>query len=311
MGDDWSIYNKCLGRLGVYLQETGDDANAETSLIFCLKGIVLDSGSTFVDDGNAKKFQLLTPEQLQLHSSEFRDRYVDLVMRLSLVKGEIGDVENAWKLSQYSLNLPMDQGSRVLKSRIMRLAAKLEANKGHDDRAESYLLDSIKFNEYHEDSIKFISHGSLTLSKDSNITSELFHSLLDLGVLYTKQKQYTKSLEIFLNLLQLTEAPAPPSWIQNADRPLLKNYIGEILYTQCMTQDAIKWCREAFKGARVDSRFDQRSASVTSQALRNLIKLYKQVGDEELQQQAQKALDDCVIPVKVNRQWALLEKMLS
>ena len=312
MCSSWSLYSKCLGRLGVYLQETGDDANAEMSIIYCLKAIGQDEGiEQPEDESNPRLFKLLTADQLNDHKSdEFKSRYLDLVMRLALIKGENGDFENSWKLCQYSINLPMDKGSRHLKSQMLRLASKLDLQKGEVQPAEFYLLDAVRFNEYYEDGVRFVQHGSLTLSKDSNVPNELFHSLLDLGVVYTKEKQYTKALEIFLNLLQVTEHDKPEGFVE-ANRSLLKNYVGEILYSQGLTNQAIEWCRDSFKEARINSKFDPFSATITKQSLQNLVKLYEKIGDDDLKNQAQQELDKCVIPVKVNRDWALLEKMLS
>jgi tetratricopeptide (TPR) repeat protein len=309
MGQDWSIYTKCLGRLGVYFQMIkDDDANAEMSLIYCLKNIAETEG-IHVEDEDPRKFQLLNLEQLSSKSKNFKEKYLDLVMRLAISKGELGDLTNCWKLTQYALNLPMDVGSVDLKSQILRLSAKLESQKEHYANAESYLLDAIKFNEYHEDDINFVEHGSLTLSKESKITKELFKSLLDLGVLYTKMNQQSKSLEIFLNLLQLTETPY--EGFEHVNRALLKNYIGEILYSKGLTDKAIEWCRDAFKEARIEAKFDPLSAVITKQSLRDLVTLYRKKDELELAKQAQDQLDQCEIPVKVNREWALLEKMLS
>lgn len=312
MHGKWSLYTKCLGRLGVYLQESGDETNAEMSLIYCLKSIAQAEGMSLDNtEDSPRKFQLLNLEQLQNKSTDFKSKYLDMVMRLALVKAELGDVENGWKLSQYALNVPMDQGSHVLRSQTMRLAAKLESIKGNYANAEAYLLDTVRFNEYNEDNVHFVQHGSLTLSKDSTITTELFSSLLDLGVIYTKMSQQTKSLEIFLNLLQLTQDKQPYKEFPQANRALLKNYIGEVLYSQGLTDKSIEWCCDAFREARIDSKFDPLSASVTKQSLQNLVKLYEKTNEKDLAQQAREQLGKCEIPVKVNRQWALLEKMLS
>lgn len=307
MAKEWPIEAKVAGRAGVYFQEISEnDHNAELALIYALKSIGEEEGLKIESEDN-KKFQLLNLEQLEKKSKKWKAMYIDLVTRLALCKAELGDLDNAWKLCHYSINLPMDLGSRELKSKALRLAARLDRQKGELKRSESYLLDAVRFNELLETGIVFQDSGSYLLDKESKCTPELFESLLELGVTYTQLEEYTKSLEIFLNLLQVSESNEAD--IRHSNQALLKNYVGEILYKKGLTKKAIEWCRAAFKESHTFAVSDVKSAYITKQALRNLVSLYKKTGDDDLAQEAQTTLDNIVVPLSNISSTFLLEKL--
>jgi hypothetical protein len=294
---DFSLLSKIQTRLAVYYQDLQEDEEiAEDALIKALQTISREEGIADADDGNGdnekdpRKFTLLNLDQLNSHSKEWQGTYIDLVIRLALVKADLGDADNAKKLNRYSINLPMDLGSKDLRSESLRLAARISSLEGDFSTAEKYLLDCIKFNEFYQSDILFLEQGSLLLDPSSDVNNETFNALLDIGVVYTRLEQYSKALEIFLNLLQISkEAKSKEDarlHLKKSDIPLLKNYVGEILYKKGLLNKSIEWCNDSFKEAFKFSRSDVKSAFVTKQSLKNLIGLYGKTNDEELKKQA-------------------------
>lgn len=308
---EWPFLATVNARVGVYYQDIKEDyrdPNREIERFNEALRILGEESGEAIDKNDESeshgKFKLLPLNKLENKSKDWQKTYVDIVIRLAMAKAEIGDLENANKLVLYSTRVPIDIGSLDLRSKSLRLVSKILTLKGEDpEKAENYLLDAVRFNEIHHDDIHFKANGSVLLDASSKLNRETFQSLLDLGVLYSRQEKYSKSLEIFLNLLQITESENFKEIEEHADAPLLKSYIGEILYRKGMIENSLKWSQDAYTEASFHAKANIAAAVVSQHSLQNCISLYKKLGNEEKAQELEKVLSEIVIPARNETSW--------
>lgn len=303
ISSEWPFLASQYAKAGVYYQNEDDDyttdhQNEIEHFNEALKRVGESEGEV-LEAGSKGKFKLLPLDKLSKKSKDWQRTYVDVIIRLAIAKAEIGDLDNASKLVMYSTAIPIDIGSTEMRSKSLRLFSKILQLKGDIDetqKAENYLLDAVRYNEIHQDDIRFLKNGSLLLDPSSKLNRETFESLLDLGILYSKTARYSQSLEIFLNLLQIAETDNFKEIKQLKDEALLKNYISELLYKKGMVENSLKWAQDAYTQASFFAKTNIQSAIISKQALQNCIALYKKLGNETKAMELEKKLQEIVIP---------------
>ncbi|CCH41640.1 hypothetical protein BN7_1181 [Wickerhamomyces ciferrii] len=324
---EWSYLAKYHTRLGVYHQDIQDDyrdANQEVEDFTNALKIVAESEGEIIDSNNANenygKFKLLPLNKVKEKSKDWQKSYIDVVIRLAIAKAELGDLDNAYKLVMYSTAIPIDIGSLDMRSRSLRLLSKISTlQKDPIEKSENYLIDAVRFNEIHHDDIRFKENGSLILDPNSRLNRETFESLLNLGVLYSKTDNSSKALEIFLNLLQLTEISIQRSQSEDSksieeplmtDSPLLKNYIAEILYKKGLVQNSLQWAQDSYSESSAFARSNIPATIISKQSLQNTILIYERLGNLEKAKELTKILDEIVIPIRNETFWKTLKDIL-
>lgn len=316
---EWPLEATFTARIGTWYQDiTDDEIDPQLTVDRFTDSLRLigESEGEVIDKTNEKeshgKFKLLPLGKLKEKSKEWQASYVDVVIRLALAKAEIGDLENARKLVMYSTGVAIDIGSVNLRSKSLRLVSKIIMLRNESpEQAENYLLDAVRYNEIHHDNIHFKENGSILLDPiASHVNRETFESLKDLGIFYSKIEEYSKSLEVFLNLLQIVDSENFKEISKYSDSPLLKNYISEILYKKGMISQSLKWCQDAYTEASFHAKTNRASAVVSQQALANSISLYKKLGNEEKAKELQVILDDIIIPQKDQSTWSQFKDLL-
>ncbi|KAH3678964.1 hypothetical protein WICMUC_001332 [Wickerhamomyces mucosus] len=266
---NWSVLSKIYGKLAIINQDfMENDKISEEFLIKCLK--------TFKDTPNLPddKFQLLNLKELESKDTQWKSSYINMILRLAIIKFEKNDLVNSKKLLLYVINLPIDLGSIDLKSKGMRIMAKISKHENDLKSTESYLLDDLRYIEYYKSNLKFKSLGSNLISIDSEYYEEIYQILLELGKLYATTEK-TKSLEIFINLLENFDQNSNFPNNDKSIKPMLKVYIGELLYSKGLIHKSIEWNLNSFNESFGNSK-DLNSFYVTVQSLKNLIQLYKE-----------------------------------
>lgn len=318
ISSEWPLMASLNAKGGVYLQDVKEDFrdpnneieryNEALKILGEEEGEVVDKNKQTESKG---KFKLLPLGKLEKKSKDWQKSYVDIIIRLAIAKAEIGDLDNAFKLVMYSTAVPIDIGTLDIRSKSLRLMSKILILRGEEyEKAENYLLDAVRYNEIHHDDIHFKENGSILLDPSSILNRETFQSLLDLGVLYSKRGNYSKSLEIFLNLLQIVESENFKEVSEHADSPLLKSYVGEILYRKGIIDNALKWSQDAYTEASFFAKGNIASAVVSQHALQNCIALYKKLGNEEKAKELDVVLSEIVIPARNETNWKSVKELL-
>lgn len=273
-------------------------------LIKCLKSLNPED-----DDLPEGKFKLLTLQEFETKDKEWQATYINMVLRLAIVKFEEGkDLTNAKKLLLYAVNLPINSGELNLKSKGIRYIARLSKTEGDLKTAESYLLDDLRYNELYKDGIKFVSSGSNLLDLGSSYDPEVYEVLLELGKLYSVNEK-TKSVEIFLNLLdnfENNESFLPIAESDGSIEPMLRVYVGELLYSKGLVHKSIEWNLHSFNDL-VEHHHEKKSFMVLQQALTNLIALHTELDEKEIAAKFQKIKDQLKEPIDGGN---LLKKLL-
>ncbi|KAH3681144.1 hypothetical protein WICPIJ_007896 [Wickerhamomyces pijperi] len=293
---EWPLSSKIYSKLALINQDFfQNDKIATQLLVKCLKSLNPVEG---LEQGG--QFKLLTLKEFETKDKEWQNTYINMVLRLAIVKFESGqDLTNAKKLLLYVVNLPINAGDLNLKSKGLRYIARISENEGDLKVAESYLLDTLRYNELYKDGIRFAGNGSNLLDLRSSYDQEVYEVLLELGKLYSLEHK-TKSIEIFLNLLENfenNESFRAIAETHSSIKPLLRVSIGEILYTKGLIHKAVDWNLHSFNDLVDIQRHSKESFMVLKQALTNLTNLYKELGDEDKSLKFQKINEQLREPV--------------
>lgn len=260
--------------------------------------------------------QFPTTEQLKSKGQKWVNRYVDILLRCAIVKGQLGQLQAAKELVEKAVELSSDsRPDKVLLSNGYRLLAKVGGSK-----EEEYLKASVAL------------LGSANLNQQLEAVSrDLYNAVVDLGIYYSRTGQSQLGFELFLNNLMFLESYQEPSRIlpdfprlldelfgsstsekfipDSGDVPLMKLYLSELLWVQGRKDNAINWCKSALIESFNFSRQNQNCAVVAKMALDDLILMYTRLNKNgaytDKIRNCQDLAEDIYIPQKALTGWGI------
>lgn len=273
LNSNLSILNQLNFKKYQYYEYKNDLNNQNLQLSKILKEISKEEGNDH-SELNDSQFKLLNLKQLN-KNPEFRSEYINLVIKLILIKYKLNDFKTCLKLNNYIINLPYDYGLIENRIKSLRIQSKLDFS-----NSENYLIDSIKLNKLNNNNIQFNSLDSYTLTDDSSLNNELINSMIALSYNYILQEKYLNSFELLLNLRKLFEINNYE--ISDLNNSLINNYLGYLFKSQQKYSKSIEFFNNSISNNEI----------INKNSLKNLIELYKLTNDNRL--------DDTVLKYKEN-----------
>ncbi|KAK9456571.1 hypothetical protein V1511DRAFT_494700 [Dipodascopsis uninucleata] len=173
---------------------------------------------------------------------------------------------------------------------------------GDFSKAENFRLRSITafsnigiLSDYHnlsvDEQVK-LGKNLVIIPTDSSPTNDILNSVIDLGLLYLKDKKYEDALKAFVSASRIISEKQEPHIERYPELKLdlseecrVKYYISETLWALKHQQEALDWCTMAYTSAMEFMLQDNTCAQCAKTTLSTISKMYKLMGQLEKSEQ--------------------------
>lgn len=172
--------------------------------------------------------------------------YADVLIRLGLIESSLGNVADAKEALTAATSLPA--GTRGLQVKSYLQLAEYEQDIG---QKEELVLQAVKIAGGAEIST-LLDNQILEIPSGLNVSDSLAESLVQLARVYSTNGKYQDAFKLLLGTLRgLGDKPADSS---NCIRPLIKAYIGELLWALGSQKEALVWTEGSYYESYPTSR---------------------------------------------------------
>lgn len=295
-------------------------------------------------ENNSETLSEFPPNEIIFSNGKrWYDLYVDILLRLAILKAEIGQLEEckcfldkAVSFMKFAENNGDSRvGSPSLRNNGYRLSCK-RANVFKDDEKlfdfEGCYLKSIEAYYEGDEDMNAESVIFLNAMNGATLNRDIYNSINELTTYYAKTNT-KKSFRILINNLMFlqsykhtemnfptlrsildsvldNEDTSATPFIRNpSDIPLIKLHISEILWKSKKYESAINWTKETFVEAYNYSRQDKDCAIISQLSINNLINMYKKLNkngkyDEKIKR-CEEVSQEIYIPMESPSSWKI------